>query len=81
MQITAIAGIIAGTLQLTTSGERAALHAERIERAIGALAAALAAACDRWLFGRDSIAATARRKQRATRERHAIGLEQRRHQA
>jgi DNA-binding transcriptional LysR family regulator len=30
-----------GTLQLTSAGERAALHAERVEREIGALAAAL----------------------------------------
>jgi DNA-binding transcriptional LysR family regulator len=35
-----------GTLQLTTSGERAALHAERIEREIGLLAGGLAGADD-----------------------------------
>jgi DNA-binding transcriptional LysR family regulator len=35
-----------GTLQLTTSGERAALHAERIEREIGALGDALSDADD-----------------------------------
>jgi DNA-binding transcriptional LysR family regulator len=35
-----------GTLRLTTSGERAALHAERIEREIGALAAGLAGVDD-----------------------------------
>ena len=35
-----------GTLQLTTSGERAALHAERIEREIGLLAVGLAGADD-----------------------------------
>ncbi len=35
-----------GTLQLTPSGERAALHAERIEREIGALDVALAGADD-----------------------------------
>jgi DNA-binding transcriptional LysR family regulator len=35
-----------GTLRLTASGERAALHAERIEREIGALGAALAGADD-----------------------------------
>jgi DNA-binding transcriptional LysR family regulator len=36
-----------GTLQLTASGERAALHAERIEREVGRLAAGLAGADDR----------------------------------
>src|SRR5262249_34003789 len=36
--------LVDGTLQLTTSGERAALHAERIEREVGALAVALAGA-------------------------------------
>jgi DNA-binding transcriptional LysR family regulator len=35
-----------GTLQLTTSGQRAALHAERIEREIGLLAGGLAGADD-----------------------------------
>jgi DNA-binding transcriptional LysR family regulator len=35
-----------GTLRLTASGERAALHAERIEREIGLLAAGLAGADD-----------------------------------
>ncbi len=35
-----------GTLQLTTSGERAALHAERIEREIGALDVELSGADD-----------------------------------
>src|SRR5262245_11847977 len=34
--------LVDGTLQLTTSGERAALHAERIEHEVGALAVALA---------------------------------------
>jgi DNA-binding transcriptional LysR family regulator len=35
-----------GTLQLTTAGERAALHAERIEREIGAIDASVAGADD-----------------------------------
>src|SRR6516162_3034604 len=34
--------LVDGTLQLTTSGERAALHAEKMEREVGALAVALA---------------------------------------
>ena len=38
--------LVDGTLRLTTSGERAALHAERIEREVGALAVELAGADD-----------------------------------
>ena len=38
--------LVDGTLRLTTPGERAALHAERIEREVGALAVELAGADD-----------------------------------
>jgi DNA-binding transcriptional LysR family regulator len=38
--------LVDGTLRLTASGERAALHAERIEREVGALAVELAGADD-----------------------------------
>ena len=38
--------LVDGTLRLTTSGERAALHAERIEREVGTLAVELAGADD-----------------------------------